>query len=75
MQLLFLPQVLRIVRFANRTTYVRATVVAEIEVCLVAEEDARPLVRCPVQLLVGEGETSLQVEFGQLMLRLLHTPE
>ena len=48
---------------------------AEIEVGLVAEEDARPPVLCPVQILVGEGEAALQVEFGQIMLRLLHAPE
>ena len=75
MQLLLLSHVLWIVRRSDWTTYVCAPVMAEIEVGLVAEENARPLVRCPVQILVGKGETTLQVEFRQLMLCLLHSAE
>jgi hypothetical protein len=48
--------------------------VAEIEVDLNAEGDARPLILRAVQVLVGEGETALDVEFGQLVLCLLNSP-
>ena len=67
--------VLRSARCTNGTLHVDAAGMPQVEVRLVAEEDMRPFVLCPVQILVGECETPLQVEIGKSMLCVLNATE
>ena len=60
---------------AGRTTHVDARMVLEGERGLIAEHHARPPVLAAILVLIGERETALQVEFGKVVLRLLHATE
>ena len=72
---LLLTHVLWVMRHAGRTTHVDARMVLEGERGLIAEHHARPPVLVAILVLIGERETALKVEFGEIILRLLHATE